>query len=166
MANIVTAKPATSAGHVSKFGPNVRLPYLVEVEITAAQLIATKGSALAAADTIDVINVPANTVVLGAWLLKADTFAGTSADLALSFGLSGGTANQFVASWVYPGAAVGSYGTAGAGAPAGLTVAAATPMRITVSAQTGTWTGGSIRAQVLLLDLSDKGEGSIVKLGS
>lgn len=166
MANIVIAKPATSASHPSKFGPNVRLPYLVEVEFTAAQLIALKGSALAAADTFDVINVPANSVILGAWLLKTDTFAGSSTDLTLQFGLSGGTANQFVTAWDYDAAVVGTYGAAGAGAPAGLTVSAASTMRVTVATQTGTWTGGGIRAQVLVIDLSDKGEGSIVKLGS
>lgn len=159
-------RPSTSAGHPSKFGPNVRLPYLIEVEVSAAELIAAKGSAIAAADVYDLVRVPAGSVVLGAYLQKTEAFAGTSTDLTLDFGVTGGDVDAFVDGWDYDAAALGSHAPLAAGQSVGVLFDAAGVLSLLVATQTGTWTGGAIRAQVLVLDVSDKQESGIAQLGS
>lgn len=166
MATVNMVRAATSSTHPSSFGPNVRLPYLAEVEINIVDVIAEKGSAVAAADVIDVIGIPANTIVLAATLQKTSAFAGTSTDLTLDFGVTGGDTDAFVDGWDFDGATVGTHGALAAGSSVGVLFDTAGKLSILVATQTGTWTAGKIRAQVLMLDISDKRTATIAQLGS
>lgn len=174
------SRALTSNDHPSKFAPDVRLPYMVEVTITAEQMIAAKGGAIAAADVYDVLRIPTNTALLALWARKTSAFAGTSTDLSLNVGYTGGDVDIWVAAWDYDAAVVGTFGTLGVGKPAGFGVLGALDTAITgaasvvsmvIAAQTGTWTGGSITFYALCVDLADVDNsrfpgGGIVALGS
>jgi hypothetical protein len=157
------SRALTSANHPSKFAPDVRLPYMVEVTVTAAQMIAAKGSAIAAADVYDILRVPAGTAVLHVWAKCTAAFAGSSTDLTLNVGYTGADVDVWVAAWDFDAAAVGSFGTRGVGLPPagalGATDAVVTGgaglISMVVATQTGTWTGGTITFYALCVDLSD-----------
>ncbi len=157
----------TSTSHVSKFAPDVRLPYMVEKTVTAAEMIAAKGSAIAAADVYDVLQVPAGTVILGVWARKIAAFAGTSTDLALDIGITGVDADLYSNDWAFDDAALNSYAPVGTGLTDYGTVTNATQIiSILVGAQTGTWTAGTIQVYALCIDLSDNVIAGLPALGS
>lgn len=166
------SRALTSANHPSKFAPDVRLPYMVETTVTAAQMIAAKGSAIAAADVYDIVRVPAGTIVLGAYVKKTAAFAGTSTDLTLDFGITGGDTDAYVDGWDFDGAAVNAIAPVAAGAAAlggGIPyTAAGIPVSMLVATMTGTWTGGELTVYLHCLDVSDidNSRSGIVALGS
>lgn len=76
MADIdVTAGGTT--GHPSRRGKHT--PYVVRKVVTAANAVATKGSALASADVVQIIDVPADTVVMAAGIEVTTADTGTDA---------------------------------------------------------------------------------------
>lgn len=159
----------TSANHVSKFAPEARLPYTIEYKVTAADMIAAKGSAIAAADVYDVLRVPAGTVILAVWAKKTAAFAGTSTDLTLDLGFTGGDVDVWVDGWDFDGATLGDYVPAaqqGVGDTLGVVTNAAQVVSLLVATQTGTWTGGEITFFALCLDIADHLDAGIVALGS
>jgi len=167
MVNI--ARALTSSNHPSKFAPDVRLPYMVEVSVTAEQMIAAKGGAIASADVYDVALVPAGSVIRGVWARKDTAMTGTSVDLSLTVGLTGGTANLFVTAWDFDAAATGAFGPVGAGVVLGSVNGTATQgVSFTVAAQTGTWLTGRMTFFIEVIDLSDydNSRSGIVTLGS
>lgn len=163
------AQPLTASTHVSKNAPHVRLPYMVEVKVTAEQMIAAKGGAIAAADVYDVIRIPAGTILKNVWIKKSGAFAGTSADLTLDVGVTGVDADYFVDGWEFDNVAVGDIAAVpalGAGAnPFGMIVdTAPIVVSVLVATQTGTWTGGEFRVYAEMLDLSNEPQAGIVQL--
>lgn len=165
------AKPLSPAGsYVSKFGPNVRLPHIIEVKVSAEQLIAAKGTALAAADVFDVFKVVPGTIVKGVWLKKTKAHVGSSTDLALDVGITAVDADYWVDGYAFDDLAVGTIAPVAAGAvavPFGYIAEAATTITVLIQAMTGTWTSGSFVLYIELLDLTDsKAAASIAQLGS
>jgi len=105
MANVNTLKAAEGGrGNPSK------KPYMVEVEIDLAAAATAKGSALAAADTIECITVGANTAVMfaGAEITVAPT-GGSGATFDL--GITGGDVDAFVDGMAITSATAGTYST-------------------------------------------------------
>lgn len=105
MANVNTLKTAAGGrGNPSK------KPYMVEVTIDLAAAATAKGSALAAADTIECITVDANTVVMfaGAEITVAPT-GGNGATFDL--GITGGDVDAFVDGMAITSATAGTYST-------------------------------------------------------
>ena len=105
MATVTTlAKAAGGRGNPSK------KPYMVEVEIDLAAAATAKGSALAASDTIECIQVDGNTAVMfaGAEITVAPT-GGSGATFDL--GITGGDVDAFVDGMTVTGASAGDYGT-------------------------------------------------------
>ncbi len=144
---------------------NTAVPYLVEQEIDLSKIATQKGSALAAGDIVEAIKVPAGSVVLLAGLAAKTVKAGSSTDVALDFGITGNDPDRFVDGWVY--------GTAAAGDFAPFATTAITPIAfsavsetldILIAAQSGTVTGGIVRAWAVLLDVNDRPQGGIVGL--
>ena len=166
MVNLV--KVYGSNEHPSKFGPNVRLPYLVEVEFDAADFIEAKGGAIAAADFYEVIGFPPQTAILGVWAQCAEAFEGSATNLTLNVG-DATDPDRWVAAWDFDAATVGTFAARTATDPSGITISAQTNVRVTVATLTGTWTAGAVRVQCLVLDLRDKGNdgfSGIAQLGS
>lgn len=169
------SRALTSSNHVSKFAPDTRLPYIIEVTVTAEQMIAAKGSALAAADVFDIVRIPAGTVTRACWAKKTAAMAGTSTDLSLNVGYTGGDVDVWVAAWDYDAAALNSYGTRGVGLALGNVGSidtslsgAASVISMVINAMTGTWTSGAITFYVECIDLgdTDNSRTGIVALGS
>lgn len=163
--------------HPSKFAPDVRLPYVIEVTVTAAQMIAAKGSAIAAADVYDVFRVPSGTALLAVWAKKTEAFAGTSTDLTLDVGYTGADTDIWIDGWDFDGAALNSFANpVGVGKPINGALGAtdavytggAAVVSMLVATQTGTWTGGSITFYAYCVDLSDtdNSRAGVVALGS
>lgn len=164
------SRALTSTNHVSKFAPDVRLPYIIEVKVTAEQMIAAKGSALADADVFDLLRIPAGSVIKNVWLKKTKAFAGTSTDLTIDIGIGGGTTNYYVSAFDFDGAAVGTIAPAAAGVIAvapGLVASTAGLVSLEIETMTGTWTSGSFTIYAEVLDLNDSAPSAgIVALGS
>lgn len=144
---------------------NVKVPYLVEIEIDFAAATTTKGSALASADVIQTLDIPANTVLLMGGACVKTAMTGTSTDLTLDIGITGGDVDALVDGFDYDGAAVGDYATV-VGVNEPIFFATADTLDILIATQTGTFTGGVLRVFALLLDVSDAVAPGIVALGS
>ena len=90
MATITTLAGAASAGRTVG-----AVPYLVDVTVDFAAAATAKGSALAAADVIEALSVPANTVILNAGMEVITVLGGESSDTTFDLG-TGVDADNFV----------------------------------------------------------------------
>lgn len=93
MALVNLSQTGTPTGHVTPRG--TRQPYMIEVFVTGADAVAQKGSALANADVLQILDIPAESLILGAGLevITADTDG--SADILMDVGI-GGSVDVFV----------------------------------------------------------------------
>ena len=108
MATITTLSNAVGAGtHPSR---SVRpMPYLVENTISLAAAVTAKGSALAAADVIEALQIPAQSIVLSAGYEVTSAVTGSC---TVSLGVTGVTAAAYVSAFAVTGStAVGTYAT-------------------------------------------------------
>lgn len=164
MATITMTTAGVAGCHPSR-NANVKVPYLVEVEIDLADAVTEKGSALAQADVIQAISVPANTMILAGGAACKSVMTGTSTDLTLDIGITGGDVDNLVDGWDFDAATAGAYATVvGVNEPVFITTA--DTIDILFVTQTGTVTGGVIRVFALLLDVSDAQAPGIVAVGS
>ncbi len=136
--------------HMSKNG-TVQVPYRVEFDLNFATALTAKGSALAAADVIECIYIPAGTVVMGAGI--ANVVVADSTTLTLHVG-TGVDNDEWAASFDAKGA-VGTYGADLDSVPSWNTYAAADTIDVTLATLTGTLTTGKVRVYALLLDVSN-----------
>jgi hypothetical protein len=137
-------------------GARGRSPYYVQNEIDIATAVATKGTALASADIIQCISIPANTLIMDAGIECTEVHTGTSSDTGFDLGVTGNNPDAFVDAFSFDGAAVGDYAAnAGNG---GCTVAAADTLDIVFTAMTGTALTGKMRVFAWLANIDDIGE--------
>jgi hypothetical protein len=152
MATIDLASEGVAGLHPSKTG--VKGPYVVRYVIDIADAVTEKGSALAQADVIQAIPVPANTRILDAGLYCKTAMTGTSTDLTFDFGITGGDVDNYVDGWDFDAAVAGDFAT-----PVGIvepvTVTTADTIDILLITQTGTLLTGEVIAWALLYDISD-----------
>lgn len=130
------------------------VPYLVDVEIDFAAAATAKGSPLAAADIIEAIDVPANTVVLTAGLEVITALGGESADTRLLLGVTGGDVDAFVASWDATASAAGAYAPAATTVP--VVFATADTIDLEIDAATTAPTSGVLRAWAVMMDIDGR----------
>lgn len=156
-----------TANHVAG-SPINYVPYFVEKVVDFAAAATAKGSALAAADVIEVLQVPAQTLVLWAGIEKTSASTGTSTDLTLDLGITGVDADAFVDGIDWDAAAVGDYGAVPAATIGGkyLVGATADTIDILIATQTGTFTGGKARVWALLVNVDGKDDPGIARAGS
>lgn len=164
MATIDLATEGAAGLHPSRNG-NVKVPYLVEVEIDLAAAVTAKGSALAQGDVIEAIPVPAGTVILAGGANCKSVMTGTSTDLTLDIGVTGGDVDNLVDGWDFDAATAGAFATT-VGVNEPVFVTTADTIDILFVTQTGTVTGGVIRVFALLLDVSDAKAPGIAALAS
>ena len=137
--------------------PRGRKPYMIQNTIDLAVATSSKGTALAASDVYQCLNIPAESVILHAGLQVVTALTGTSSDTAFDLGVTGGDVDNFVDGFDVDGASAGAYApTAAAYAP--VLVPAADTLDILVQAQTGTTLTGTIRVFATLMDISDAGD--------
>ena len=162
MATISVIRSTEVDLHVSRDG-NVKTPYLVERDIDVAELVAKKGSALAAADVIEAIKLPAQTALLAVIVGKLE--ASNATTLTFDIGISTDP-DGYIDGYDAQAAAVGSVGTAVI-TPAPLNVVnAGDTVDITFATLTGTLTAGKFRVAALVVDVTDAKAPGRAALGS
>lgn len=146
MATISTLKLG-GVTHPSR-NADVKLPYLVEFDLDFAAALTAKGSALAAADVINCLVIPPNSVVIGGGTQILT--AANSTTTTVNFGVAGGS--DFT-SGLDAKSAANTYGT-DVGVVWKTTGATASTLDITLATLTGTLSTGKLRVWALLLDVS------------
>ena len=131
------------------------IPYFVEQEIDWAVAATAKASALAAADIIEAIDVPANTMVLNAGIEVTAVATGESNDNTLDLGITGVDADAFVDGFDLDAAAAGAYAQ-NAAAFQPLIVGAADTIDLLIATATTAPTGGKVRVWAVLCDIGAK----------
>lgn len=132
-----------------------RMPYFVENEIDFAAAATAKGGALAAADVIECINVPANTLILNAGFEVIVAAGGESADNAWDLGVTGIDADVFVDGFDGDAAAAGAYAQ-NAAAFQPVVIAAADTIDLLIQAGTTPPTSGKLRVWAVLMDIDGR----------
>lgn len=156
--NINTLHP-TRAGNTS-------LPYLVEVNLDIAKTATKKGSALAAADVIKVIDVPAGTLVLAAGIQVTTETTDTQTDVTVDLGITGVDADAFVDGYDLDAASAGDYASQPAAYQPIVVGASADTIDLLIATATAAPTAGELRIWAVLQDVSDRKAPGIVALGS
>jgi len=131
------------------------MPYFVEKTIDFAAAATAKGGVLAAADIIEVIDVPAGTMVLNAGLQVVTVATGESNDNTLDLGITGVDPDCFVDGFDLDAAAAGAYAQ-NAAAFQPLIVGAADTIDLLIATATTAPTGGTVRVWAVLCDIGAK----------
>jgi len=151
MATISTLDPAVRGS-----GARGRQPYVVQASIDFAAAATAKGSALAAADVIEAINVPAGSVILNAGV-EVTTAPSGGTGTVLDVGVTGVDADVFVDGFAFDSASAGDYAQNAAAFQPVVIGSAADTIDVLVQAATTVSTAGVIRVWAVLVDASDLG---------
>jgi hypothetical protein len=150
MATITTLAGAASAGRTAG-----SVPYLVEKTIDFAAAATAKGSALAAADVIECVSVPANTVILNAGFEVITVAGGESSDTTYDLG-TGVDADNFVDGFDGDAAAAGAYAQNAAAFQPIVVGATADTIDLTIATATTAPTSGSLRVWAVLMNVDGR----------
>jgi hypothetical protein len=137
------------------------MPYFVEKTIDFAAAATAKGSALAADDVIEVIDVPAGTMVLNAGLQVITVATGESNDTTVDLGITTTEPDIFVDGFDLDAAAAGAYAQ-NAAAYQPLVVGTADTIDLLIATATTAPTGGTVRVWALMCDIGAKPAPGIV----
>lgn len=127
-------------------------PYVLSRTLNVADIVTKKGSGIAASDVIEVLNIPAGTLVVGGWIRKDTAITGTASALTLSLGITGVSAAAFLSAFDYFAASTGAYATLGSAPVTQIVGSTADTVDLLVASLTGTWTGGNITVSVVCID--------------
>ena len=152
MATISTLSNPVGAGTHPSRGVR-QMPYVAENIIDLAAAVTAKGSALAAADVIEALQIPAQSVVLAAGFEIISAITGSC---TVSLGVTGVTAAAYVSAFGVTGSlAVGDYATpATAGYP--IVTKAADTLDLLLVTETTTLSAGKIRVFAVICDIVDR----------
>ena len=151
MATITTlATGGASAGRTA-----APVPYLVEKYIDFAAAATAKGSALAAADVIECITVPANTLILNAGFEVTTVMGGESSDNAFDLG-TGLDVDNFVDGFDADAAAAGAYAQNAAAFQPVVIGATADTIDLLIQAATTAPTSGVVRVWAVLISVDGR----------
>jgi hypothetical protein len=129
-----------------------RMPYFKEVLVDFAAAATAKGSALAAADVIEAISVPANTMILNAGFEIITVAGGESNDNTLDLG-TGADADVFVDGFDLDAAAAGAYAQNAAAFQPLVVGGTADTIDLTIVTATTAPTSGVVRVFAVLMDI-------------
>jgi len=138
------ATVTTLAGAGGAFSTAGRTPYVIDNIVDFAAAVTAKGGALAQADIIEALELPAQCQILSCGAEVIEAHAGTSTDLTLDIGITGGNTDFVADGFDYDAAAVGAV-TSPVVAELPLYNASADTIDILLATMTGTTTGGKIR---------------------
>ena len=150
MATVTTLAGSASAGRTAG-----AVPYLVDVTIDFAAAATAKGSALAAADIIECINVPANTLILNAGLEVITVLGGESNDTTFDLGVTTTEPDNFVDGFDADAAAAGAYAQ-NAAAYQPLVIGAADTIDLLIATATTAPTSGEVRVWAVLMNIDGR----------
>lgn len=151
---MATVNMTRGSGLHSTRNGNTAVPYVVQRVIDFAEAAEEKGSALAANDVIEAINVPAHTVVLAAGASVKTVATGGSSDQTLDIG-DGNDPDRYVDGFDVDAAAAGAEAaTVIANLP--VTYATADTIDVTVVTATTVATAGELVVWAVMVDVSDR----------
>lgn len=164
MATISLADASTRTQFPSR-ASNVKVPYLVEKTINFADAVTAKGSGLAAADVIEAIRIPAETIVLAAGFEVVTAVTGGTSDQAVQLG-DGVDPNRWVDTTDLDAATAGTHGTIVIATANPTVFASADTIDLTISAATTVGTGAVIRVYAVMVDASNAAKPGLAALKS
>jgi len=129
-----------------------RMPYFKEVLIDFAAAATAKGSALASADVIEAISVPANTIILNAGLEVVTVAGGESNDTTVDLGVTTTEPDIFIDGFDLDAAAAGAYAQ-NAAAFQPLVIGTADTIDLLIATATTAPTSGVVRVFAILMDV-------------
>jgi len=150
MATVTTLASGKTAGRIVG-----SVPYLADVSIDFAAAATAKGSALAAADVIECINVPANTLILNAGIEVITVLAGESNDTTFDLGVTGVEADNFIDGFDADAAVAGAYAQ-NAAAYQPIVNATADTIDLLIATATTAPTSGVVRVWAVLMDIDGR----------
>jgi hypothetical protein len=150
MATVTTLAGGATAGRTVG-----SVPYLVDKNIDFAAAATAKGSALAAADVIECISVPVNTVILNAGLEIITVMGGESNDTTFDLGTAV-DADVFVDGFDADAAAAGAYAQNAAAFQPLVVGATADTIDITIATATTAPTSGVVRVWAVLMNVDGR----------
>jgi hypothetical protein len=150
MATITTLAGGATAGRTVG-----SVPYLVDVLVDFAAAATAKGSALAAADVIEALSVPVNTVILNAGLEVITVLGGESNDTTFDLG-TGADADVFVDGFDADAAAAGAYAQNAAAFQPIVVGATADTIDITIATASTAPTSGVVRVWAVLVNVDGR----------
>lgn len=150
MATITTLAGAASAGRTVG-----AVPYLVDVTVDFAAAATAKGSALAAADVIEALSVPVDTVILNAGMEVITVLGGESSDTTFDLG-TGVDADNFVDGFDADAAAAGAYAQNAAAFQPVVVGSTADTIDITIATATTAPTSGEVRVWAVLMNVNGR----------
>lgn len=151
MATVTTLAAGATAGRTAG-----AVPYLVDMTLDFAAAATAKGSALAAADVIECISVPANTCILNAGMEVITAAGGESADNAWDLGITGVDADVFVDGFDGDAAAAGDYAQNAAAFQPVVIGATADTIDFLIQAATTAPTSGKVRVWAVLMNVDGR----------
>lgn len=147
----ISLAPALTANTSPQGHANVKRPYMVWKEVDLAAAVTAKGSALAQGDVIEVVRIPAGSILLGGFAKKTAAMTGTSTDLTFDVGVTGGDVDVLVDGWDFDAAAVNAVNNSGVQTQTYF--GTSDTIDILFATQTGTVTGGKVVVGVILQDI-------------
>ena len=150
MATITTLAGGATAGRTVG-----SVPYLVDKSIDFAAAATAKGSALAAADVIECLSVPVNTVILNAGIEITTALGGESSDTTFDLGTAV-DADNFVDGFDADAAAAGAYAQNAAAFQPLVVGATADTIDITIATATTAPTSGVARVWAVLMNVDGR----------
>ena len=150
MSTVTTLAAGYTAGRTAG-----SVPYLVDVSIDFAAAATAKGTALAAADIIECISVPANTLILNAGIEVITVLGGESSDVTFDLGVTSVDADNFVDGYDADAATAGAYAQ-NAAAYQPLVNATADTIDLLIATATTAPTSGVVRVWAVLMDIDGR----------
>lgn len=150
MSTVTTLAAGYTAGRTAG-----SVPYLVDVSIDFAAAATAKGSDLAAADIIECISVPANTLILNAGIEVITVLGGESSDTTFDLGVTGVEADNFIDGFDADAATAGAYAQ-NAAAYQPLVNATADTIDLLIATATTAPTSGVVRVWAVLMDIDGR----------
>jgi hypothetical protein len=151
MATVTTLTGGATAGRTAG-----SVPYLVDKVIDFAAAATAKGSALAAADVIECISVPVNTVILNAGIEITTVLGGESNDTTFDLGVTGVDADVFVDGFDADAAAAGAYAQNAAAFQPVVIGATADTIDLLIATATTAPTSGVARVWAVLMNVDGR----------
>lgn len=103
----LATRPGSSLGGHPQAKSAIRTPYIIGKEINLATAVTTKGSALAQGDVIEALDLPKYSVLLAGGAQCVTAMTGTSTDLTLDIGITGGDVDNIIDGWDFDAATAG-----------------------------------------------------------
>lgn len=145
----------TLAGAGGAFSTAGRTPYVIDHIVDFAEAVVANGTALAQGDIIRVLELPAQCQILSCGAEVIAEHTGTSTDLTLDIGITGGNTDFVADGFDYDAAAVGAV-TSPVVAELPLYNASADTIDILLATMAGTTTGGKIRVWACIVPVDGR----------